>query len=68
MRRLTRRWIAPTGGRGSEGEDLWITHLTWTRKREGKRAWWESVERREGVKSVAAQDPHDMAKTRLFEA
>jgi len=28
VRRLTRRWIAPTGGRGSGGDDLWDTHPT----------------------------------------
>src|SRR5664279_4221989 len=46
----------------------WVTHLTWTRKREGTAAWWESVERCEGVEGAAAQGPCDMAKTRLFEA
>ena len=28
VRRLTRRWIAPAGSRGSEGGDLWATRLT----------------------------------------
>ena len=28
VRRLTRRWIAPTGGRGSGGGDLWAARLT----------------------------------------
>jgi hypothetical protein len=28
VRRLTRRWIAPAGGRGSGGGDLWDTHPT----------------------------------------
>src|SRR5437764_521810 len=35
VRRLTRRWIAPSGGRGSGGGDLGAARLTWTRKREG---------------------------------
>ena len=68
LRRLTRRWITLAESRGSEGGCLWVTHLTWTRKREGTAAWWESVERCEGVEGAAAQGPCDMAKTRLFEA
>ena len=28
LRRLTRRWIAPAGSRGSGGGDLWATRLT----------------------------------------
>jgi hypothetical protein len=28
VRRLTRRWIAPAGGRGSGGGDLWAARLT----------------------------------------
>jgi hypothetical protein len=68
VRRLTRRWIAPAGGRGSGGGDLWATRLTWTRKREGTTAWRESAERWEGVEGAAVQGPRDMAKARLFEA
>jgi hypothetical protein len=68
LRRLTRRWITLAEGRGSEGGDLWVAHLTWTRKREGTAAWWGSVEHCEGVDGAAAQGPCDMAKTRLFEA
>jgi hypothetical protein len=68
LRRLTRRWITLAEGRGSEGGSLWVTHLTWTRKREGTAAWWESVEHCEGVDGAAAPGPCDMAKTRLFEA
>lgn len=68
LRRLTRRWITLTESRGSEGGDLWVTHLTWTGNREGTTAWWESVEHGEGVDGAAAQDPRDMAKTGLFEA
>lgn len=68
LRRLTRCWITPAGGRGSEGADLWVAHPTWTRKREGKAAWWESAEHGEGVDRVVAQGPCDMAKTGLFEA
>ncbi len=68
LRRLTRRWITLAESRGSEGDSLWVTHLTWTRKREGTTAWWESVERCEGVDGTPTQDPCDMAKTRLFEA
>jgi hypothetical protein len=68
VRRLTRRWIAPSGGRGSGGGDLWATRLTWTRKREGTTAWRESAERWEGVEGAAVQGPRDMAKVRLLEA
>jgi hypothetical protein len=68
LRRLTRRWITLAEGRGSEGGNLWVTHLTWTRKRPGTAAWWESVERCGGVDGAAAQGPCDMAKTRLFKA
>ncbi len=68
VRRITRRWIAPTGGRSSEGDDFWVTHPTWTRKCEEKAAWWESVDRREGVEDAAAQGPRDMAKAQLFVA
>ena len=57
----------PSGGRGSGGGDLWDTHPTWTRKREGKAAWWESTERSEGVECVAVQVPRDMVKTTLSE-
>lgn len=42
---FTRRWIAPAGGRGPEGDDLGAAGLTWTRKREGTTAWPENVER-----------------------
>ena len=28
VRRLTRRWIAPAGGRGSGGGDLWAARPT----------------------------------------
>ena len=68
LRRLTRRWITLAESRGSEGDSLWVTHLTWTRKREGTTAWWESMEHREGVDGAVVQGPCDMAKTRLFEA
>ena len=68
VRRFTRRWIAPSGGRGSGGGDLGATRLTWTRKREGTTAWRESVEYRGGVEGAAAQGPRDMAKARLLEA
>ncbi len=64
LRRLTRRWITLAEGRGSEGGSLWVAHLTWTRKREGTTAWWESVEHCEGVDGAAARDPCDMAKLR----
>jgi len=68
VRRLTRRWIAPSGGRGSGGGDLGAARLTWTRKREGTIAWRGSTERRKGVESVAVQGPRDMAKATLLEA
>jgi hypothetical protein len=68
VRRFTRRWIAPSGGRGSGGGDLGATRLTWTRKREGTTAWRESVEYRGGVEGAAAQGPRDMAKAGLLEA
>src|SRR4051794_20672550 len=51
----------------SYGGDLWVAHLTWTRKREGTAAWWESVGHCEGVDGAAAPGPCDMAKTRLLE-
>ncbi len=44
-------------------QDLRVTHPTWTRKREGKVAWWESAGRREGVEGVAVQDPRDTANS-----
>src|SRR5919198_5557497 len=68
VRRLTRRWIAPSGGRGPGGGDLGATRLTWTRKREGTTAWRESAERCEGAEGVAVQGPRDMAKAKLLEA
>jgi hypothetical protein len=68
LRRLTRRWITLVESRGSEGGSLWVTRLTWTRKREGTTAWRGSVEHCEGVEGAAARGPCDMAKTRLFEA
>jgi hypothetical protein len=68
LRRLTRRWITLTEGRGSEGGGLWVTRLTWTGNREGTTAWRERMERCEGVEGAAVQDPCDMAKTGLFEA
>jgi hypothetical protein len=37
VRRLTRRWIAPSGGRGSGGGDLGAARLTWTGNRKGTR-------------------------------
>jgi hypothetical protein len=67
LRRLTRRWITLAESRGSEG-GLLAARLTWTRKREGTKAWRESVESCEGVDGAAAQGQCDMAKTRLFEA
>ncbi len=68
VRRLTRRWIAPSGGRGSGGGDLGATRLTWTRKREGTAAWRESAERCEDTEGVAVQGPRDMAKAKLLES
>jgi hypothetical protein len=68
VRRLTRRWIAPAGGRGSGGGDLGATRLTWTRKREGTAAWRESAEHREDAEGVAVQGPRDTAKARLLES
>ncbi len=68
VRRLTRRWIAPSGGRGSGGGDLGATRLTWTRKREGTTAWRGSAERCEDTEGVAVQGPRDMAKARLLES
>lgn len=68
MRRLTRRRIAPAGGRGSGGGDLWATRLTWTGNREGTTAWRESAGRCEGTEGVVVQGPRDMAKARLLEA
>jgi hypothetical protein len=52
VRRLTRRQIAPTGGRGSEGGDLGATRLTWTGNREGTRAWRESTEVEKASKAL----------------
>lgn len=68
VRRFTRRWIAPAGGRGSEGGDLWAARPTWMRKLKGKAAWRGSVERCEGAESVAVQGPRDMAKAKLLKA
>lgn len=68
VRRLTRRWIAPSGGRGSGGGDLGAARLTWTRKREGTTAWRGSAERCEDAEGVAVQGPRDMAKPKLVEA
>ncbi len=68
MRRLTRRRIAPAGGRGSGGGDLWATRLTWTGNREGTTAWRGSAERSEDVEGVAVQGPRDTAKAKLFES
>jgi hypothetical protein len=68
LRRLTRRWITLAESGGSEGGSLWVTRLTWTRKREGTTAWRGSVGHCEGVDGAAARGPCDMAKTRLFEA
>ena len=44
-------------------DDLRVTHPTWTRKREGKVAWWESTRRREGVEGVVVRDPRDRANS-----
>ncbi len=49
-------------------DDLWVTHPTWTRKREGTTAWRGSAEHRGGVEGVAVQGPRDMAKATLLEA
>ncbi len=68
VRRLTRRQIAPSGGRGSGGGDLGAARLTWTRKREGTTAWRGSAERCEDTEGVAVQGPRDMAKARLLES
>ena len=68
VRRLTRRWIAPAGGRGSGGGDLWATRLTWTGNREGTTAWRESAERSEDAEGAAVQGPRDTAKARLLES
>jgi hypothetical protein len=68
VRRFTRRWIAPSGGRGSEGGGLWAARPTWIRKLKGKVAWRGSVEHREDAEGVAAQGPRDMAKAKLLKA
>src|SRR3954466_10148800 len=68
VRRLTRRWIAPAGGRGSEGGDLGATRLTGTGNRDGTAAWRESTGRGEGVEGVVVQGPRDRAKAILLEA
>jgi hypothetical protein len=68
VRRLTRRWIAPAGGRGSEGGDLGATRLTGTGNRDGTAAWRESTGRSEGVEGVVVQGPRDRAKAILLEA
>ncbi len=68
VRRLTRRWIAPSGGRGSGGGDLGAARLTWTGNRKGTTAWRESTGRSEGVEGVAVQGPRDTAKATLLEA
>jgi hypothetical protein len=68
VRRFTRCWIAPSGGRGSEGGDLGAARLTWTGNRKGTAAWRESAERSEGVEGAAVQGPRDTAKARLLEA
>jgi hypothetical protein len=68
VRRLTRCWIALTGGRGSGGGDLGATRLTWTGNRKGTAAWRESTGRSEGVEGVAVQGPRDRAKAILLEA
>jgi hypothetical protein len=68
VRRLTRRQIAPSGGRGSEGGDLGATRLTRTGNREGTTAWRESTGRSEGVEGVAVQGPRDKVKAILLEA
>src|SRR5437879_2487155 len=68
VRRLTRRWIAPSGGRGSGGGDLGATRLTWTRKREGTTAWRGSAEHCEDAEGVAVQGPRDTAKAKLLES
>ena len=44
-------------------KDLRVTHPTWTRKREGKGAWWESMGRSGGVQGVAMQGPRDKANS-----
>src|SRR4051794_33569417 len=68
VRRLTRRWIAPSGGRGSGGGDLGATRLTWTRKREGTTAWRESAGGCEDAEGTVVRGPRDMAKARLLES
>src|SRR6266498_916581 len=68
VRRLTRRWIAPSGGRGSGGGDLGAARLTWTGNREGTTAWRGSAERSGDAEGVAVQGPRDMAKARLLES
>src|SRR5258705_13762251 len=68
VRRLTRRQIAPAGGRGSGGGDLGAARLTWTRKREGTTAWRGRAESCEETEGVAVQGPRDMEKARLLES
>src|SRR5262249_34203347 len=68
VRRFTRRWIAPSGGRGSEGGDLWAARPTWIRKLKGKVAWRGSVGHREDAEGAAAQCPRDRPKAKLLEA
>jgi hypothetical protein len=68
VRRLTRRWIAPAGGRGSGGGDLGAARLTWTRKREGTTAWRGSAGCREDAEGTAVQGPRDTAKPTLVES
>src|SRR6266540_1575602 len=68
VRRLTRRWIVPAGGRGSGGGDLGAARLTWTGNREGTTAWRGSAERSGDAEGVAVQGPRDMAKARLLES
>src|SRR5258705_3040567 len=64
VRRLTRRQIAPSGGRGSGGGDLGAARLTWTRKREGTTAWRGRAERRGDTQGASVLSPLDIAKRR----
>jgi hypothetical protein len=68
VRCLTRCWIVPSGGRGSEGGDLGAARLTWTGNREGTAAWRGSAGRSEGIEGVAVQGPRDTVKAILLEA
>src|SRR6266568_4548400 len=68
VRRLTRRWIAPSGAEVREEVTSGPPALPGRESARGPQHGGESAERREDAEGVAVQGPCDMAKARLLES